>query len=70
MSLRYEQHRALKITRELLRDLFTVENYPKTKKEMRKRASLCLKHYPFLNENGMPMFSRDEFTADDGGPTR
>jgi hypothetical protein len=30
MSLRYEQYRALKITREFLRMLLTVEDYPKT----------------------------------------
>ena len=64
MSLRYEQYRSLKMTKEFLRDLLTGENYPKTKKKMRKRASACLKHFPFLYENGQPMWSQDSFTKD------
>lgn len=64
MSLRYEQYRSLKMTREFLRDLLSVEDYPKTKKEMRERASWCLHHYPFLHESGQPMWSRDEFTEE------
>ncbi len=57
MSLKKEQYRALSITRDLLRDLLTVDKYPKTKKEMRARAYLCLKHYPYLDDDGKPMFS-------------
>ena len=64
MSLRYEQYRALLITRELLRDLLTTDKYPKTKREMRERVYRCLKHYPFLDEQGQPYWSRDEFTKD------
>ena len=64
MSLRYEQYRALKTTQRFLRDLLTVEAYPKTKREMRERACRCLHHYPFLHESGQPMWSRDEFTED------
>ena len=63
MSLRYEQYLALARTRDLLRDLLTGENYPRTKREMRERASRCLKHFPPLREDGEPMFSRDNFTA-------
>lgn len=65
MSLRYEQYAALKRTREFLRDLFTVDKYPKTKKEMRERAYRCLKHYPFLHESGQPIWSKDPFTKDE-----
>lgn len=61
MSLKYEQYRALVKTQELLRDLLTVDQYPKTKKEMRDRAYRCLKHFPFLLDTGEPVFSQDEF---------
>ncbi len=64
MSLRYEQHRSLQYTKNFLRDLLTVENYPKTKKEMRQRASACLHHFPFLYKGGEPMWSQDSFTED------
>jgi len=66
MSLRYEQYHSLRNTREFLCDLLTVGQYPKTKREMRKRASACLKHFPFLHENGQPMWSQDNFTEDVG----
>ena len=64
MSLRYEQYTSLKFTREFLRDLLTVEDYPKTKREMRERAFLCLRHFPFLHENGQPRWSGDSLTKD------
>lgn len=65
MSLRFEQCTALKRTQEFLREILQGD-YPKTKKEMRDRAYRCLKHFPHLTEHGMPMFSKDPFTADDG----
>ena len=61
MSLRYEQQAALIRTKKFLRDLFTVDRYPKTKKEMREKAYRCLKHFPPLDERGKPIFSNDEF---------
>ena len=64
MSLRYEKYHSLKITREFLRDLMTVDKYPKTKKEMREMVYRCLRHFPFLHESGQPMWSKDEFTED------
>ena len=64
MSLRYEQYHALKMTRDLLRDLLDPKLRPKTQKEMRERVLGCLRHYPFLEESGEPMFSKDEFTED------
>ena len=64
MSLRYEQYNSLMRTQEFLCDLFSVEDYPKTKKEMRERASACLRHFPCLHENGQPMWSQDSFTKD------
>jgi len=62
MSLRHEQYRSLKITREFLRDLLDTHKRPKTVKELKNRVYLCLKNYPFLQENGRPIWSRDDFT--------
>jgi hypothetical protein len=64
MSLRYEQYMALLKTRNFLRDLLSIDEYPKTKKEMRERAYRCIKHYPFLQDSGKPIFSEDDFTKD------
>ena len=64
ISLRYEQYNSLKVTQRFLCDLLTVDQYPKTKREMRERASRCLRHFPFLYESGQPMWSKDEFTED------
>lgn len=66
MSLRYEQHTALKRTRDFLRQIIAGE-YPKTRAEMRRLASGCLRHFPPMNDHGKPMFSRDEFTTEEGG---
>lgn len=59
MSIRIEQYRALVTTRAFLYDLLTVNKFPTTRREMRQRAMTCLRHFPFLRENGEPMFSRD-----------
>jgi hypothetical protein len=64
VSLRYEQYRALLYTRDFMRDLLTVEAYPKTKREMRERARACLRHFPLLYESGQPIWSRDDLTKD------
>ena len=64
MSLRYEQYRALMTTRNFLRDLLTVEKYPKSKGEMRRRVHSCLRHYPYLYPTGQPMWSKDDMTED------
>jgi hypothetical protein len=61
VSLRYEQRRALLKARDLLRDLLHPLTRPKSVKEMRERASCALRHYPFLDERGEPMWSQDEF---------
>ena len=66
MSLRYEQYRALRRTREFLRDLLHPSTRPKTVKDLRGRASACLRHFPFLEESGKPMFSQDEFKSPEG----
>ena len=64
MSLRYEQYQALRATRDFLRDLLTVKEYPKTKREMRRRARWFLKHFPLLHDSGQPMWSQDDLTED------
>lgn len=61
MSLRCEQRRALLKARALLPDLLHPSTRPKTVKELRDRASGALKHFPFLDERGEPMWSQDEF---------
>jgi hypothetical protein len=66
VSLRYEQYTALRRTRQFLRDLLHPSTRPKTVKDLRARASACLRHYPFLEESGKPMFSQDEFKSPEG----
>jgi hypothetical protein len=61
MSLRFEQRRALLRSRELLYDLLNPQKRPKTVKEMRQRVSSALRHFPFLDERGEPMWSQDDF---------
>jgi len=67
MSLRYEQCTAILRSRELLRELLHAPGKKWTKKELRDRAYSCLRHFPMLSEQGMPIFSADEFTRPDGG---
>lgn len=61
MSIKSEQYRSLLMTRNFLRELLDPKLAPKTRKEMKSRVSRCLRHYPFLEENGKPMFSKDNF---------
>ena len=58
MSLRYEQYRALHDTRKLLMD---IHSQSVKLEDLQKRAYNCLRHYPFLDEHGEPMFSKDSF---------
>jgi hypothetical protein len=63
MSLRFEQYNSLKMTREFLSELIQSKR-PKTAMEWHEwcwRAASCLHHYPFLKEDGEPMFSNDDF---------
>lgn len=61
MSLKFEQRAALLKARELLRDCIDPKRRPKTAKELRERAYCALRHYPFLDERGEPMWSEDDF---------
>jgi hypothetical protein len=65
MSLRREQYWALRKTQDFLRDLLFVETRPKKVSELKERAYRCLKHFPCLDDDGKPMFSRDGFGPDD-----
>jgi len=58
MSIRAEQFRSLLSTRNLMYDLLRTDRRPKTVREMKERVRRCLKHYPFLKEDGEPIFSK------------
>ncbi len=60
MSIRREQYRALLYTRKLLTDSLTKNTRPKSVKELKQRASQCLRHFPPLRDNGEPLFSDDK----------
>ena len=64
MSLRYEQCRSLKKTRDFLG--LILRSPRMSHKDLRDHAYSCLHHYPFLNEHGQPIWSHDPFTNDDG----
>jgi|694.fasta_scaffold06436_19 hypothetical protein len=64
MSLRFEQYNSLKKTRKFLQDLLHHSTRPKKVSDISKQASSCLRHFPFLKENGEPMFSNDNFNLD------
>jgi hypothetical protein len=66
MSLRHEQYRSLKHTREFLFSLLDPSVTKRVPRAIRKKASACLRHYPTLRENGEPMFSQDTFQPGDG----
>lgn len=55
--MKNEQYASLLKTRELLFDLLDPKKRPKTQKEMQQRVKACLRHYPFLEADGKPMFS-------------
>lgn len=61
MSLRYEQYRALRSSRDFLTSLLHSSTRPRTAKELKARAYACLRHYPMLTEAGQPLFSQDSF---------
>lgn len=59
MSLRYEQYRSLVETRQLLHDI--IVGRAGNTHEVKARASMCARHFPYLDETGAPMFSNDGF---------
>ena len=63
MSLRYEQRTALLRSRELLWDMLDAQKRPKTVKELKLRVCSALRHFPFLDERGEPLWSQDDFEA-------
>jgi hypothetical protein len=65
MSLRREQYWALKKTQAFLRDLLFPDTRPKKVSELKDRAYRCLKHFPHLDDDGKPMFSKDDFGPDE-----
>ncbi len=65
MSLRREQYFSLKLGRALLADLLDPRATPRVPRPVRDRASRALKHFPALDDNGKPIFSRDQFGPDE-----
>ena len=65
MSLRYEQYHSLWKTRKFLRDLLHHSTRPKKVSDIEDRAYSCLRHFPFLDAKGKPMFSEDDFECPD-----
>jgi len=61
MSLRYEQYHSLKTTKVFLNNLLDPSTRPKIN-EMKAAALWCLRHFPFLKDDGEPMFSCDTAT--------
>lgn len=55
MTLPYERTRAVNATRNFLNDLLSSKKTPRVPKEIRLRASACLRHYP--NEYDMEVIS-------------
>lgn len=47
MTMPNERYRAVKYTREFLRDLLDPKKTPKIPKYIRERAYSCLRHYPW-----------------------
>lgn len=64
MSLRNEQYRSLKRTHAFLCALLCRE-FKRVPSAVRDEAVRCLRHYPFLDEHGKPMFSNDPFGPDE-----
>jgi hypothetical protein len=60
MSLRYEQYRSLKYTKEFMYDLLDPKKRPRSVKELRERVFRCTRHYPALRDDGAPIFSLDD----------
>ena len=69
MSLKYEQYNSLKYTKEFLYKLLDTKQ-TKVPKPIREEAARCLKHFPFLKENGEPIFSNDNFNQEKNDKTR
>jgi len=66
MSLRFEQYNALLMSKEFMRSLLDPKATPRIPRGIRETAYRCLRHYPFLEENGRPRFSRDSFSMQGG----
>ena len=62
MSIRAEQYHSLKYVRELLMDCLDPKKRPKSQEAMKQRIFQALRHFPPLEENGKPIFSKDSST--------
>lgn len=66
MSLRNEQYRSLKSTREFLHELIMCNDTPRN---IAKTAYRCAYHFPALDDRGEPIWSLDDLTEDRNGKT-
>jgi hypothetical protein len=69
MSLRYEQYSSLSRTKKFLIDVSLMQTKSKKLEKLKKEASSCLKHFPALSNTGIPIWSNDNFTNEEGDPT-
>jgi hypothetical protein len=69
MSLRYEQYSSLSRTKKFLIDVSLMQTKSKKLEKLKKEASRCLKHFPTLSNTGIPIWSNDNFTNEEGDPT-
>lgn len=60
MSIRIEQFRSLLYTRKLLVEWLDPKLRPKGVEQMKVRVLQALRHFPPLEENGRPIFSKDD----------
>jgi hypothetical protein len=58
MSLKNEQYESLKRTQQFLYDLLDSKKRPKNVKELKDRTLSCLRHFPMLDKEGKPFFSK------------
>lgn len=68
MTLPYERKRAVTSTYDFLCDLLDPKKTPRVPKDIRRRASACLRHYP--NKFDMEMIAEHEDATKGTNPIR
>lgn len=57
MSVKSEQYNSLMLVKEYLKNELDPQTRPKNHTERRKIILSCLRHFPFLKDDGEPIFS-------------
>ena len=57
MSIKSEQYNSLKRVKQYLLDELHPKTRCKTEAERKNKIHFCLRHFPFLKEDGEPIFS-------------